>query len=294
VDPVELAEQPSPPPPVAQAGTRPPPTELPAPAARESPRPVSFIYAVGKVEPRFPDLAVEKEFAQVAGRADTSGLTDRQTLHTVLADRANRYLARRMCWVFTVEGLDTYILAPRDPADFELLTGAVRPDPGPGDVDVVIGTLGPIAPPEACNGLMVPVVAFDQLYSFGRDELIGEIPRPEDTTEEEFRATAAELFDRIMQIADNAGATGEHRAFNYLAVRYPAIYARAAEAYRAESALTGVEARRSALSGTRTVMDVIFSYTNRRTDVTDKYFARVDVTEEFPFLVTKLSPYYHH
>jgi hypothetical protein len=46
------------------------------------------------------------------------------------------------------------------------------------------------------------------------------------------------------------------------------------------------------LSGTRKIVDVIFSYTNRTTDVVEKFFVRVDVTEEFPFLVTKLSPYY--
>jgi hypothetical protein len=40
------------------------------------------------------------------------------------------------------------------------------------------------------------------------------------------------------------------------------------------------------------VVDVIFAYTNRNTDVVEKFFTRVDVTEEFPFLVTKLSPYY--
>jgi hypothetical protein len=95
-----------------------------------------------------------------------------------------------------------------------------------------------------------------------------------------------------MQMADNAGATGEHRALNYLAVRYPAIYARTAEAHGSDSSLTGVEVRPSRLSGTRRIVDVIFSYTNRRSDVTEKYFTRVDVTEEFPFLVTKLSPYY--
>ena len=33
-------------------------------------------------------------------------------------------------------------------------------------------------------------------------------------------------------------------------------------------------------------------YTNRQTDVTERYFVRVDVSEEFPFLVTKMSPYY--
>ena len=50
--------------------------------------------------------------------------------------------------------------------------------------------------------------------------------------------------------------------------------------------------RTSPLSVTRKIVDVIFSYTNRNTDVIEKRFVRVDVTEEFPFLVTKLSPYY--
>jgi PatG C-terminal len=101
-----------------------------------------------------------------------------------------------------------------------------------------------------------------------------------------------ELFDRIMQMADNAGATDEHRALNYCALRYPAIYAKAAEEFAANSSLSAVEVRPSPLSGTRRVVDVIFSYTNRNTDFTEKFFVRVDVTEEFPFLVTKLSPYY--
>ena len=48
------------------------------------------------------------------------------------------------------------------------------------------------------------------------------------------------------------------------------------------------------MSGTRRIMEVIFSFTNRQTDVTEKFFTRVDVTEEFPFLVTKMSPYYDH
>ena len=51
--------------------------------------------------------------------------------------------------------------------------------------------------------------------------------------------------------------------------------------------------RPSPLSGTRKVVDVVFSWTNRNTDFTEKYFVRCDMTEEFPFLVTKLSPYTH-
>ena len=252
----------------------------------------SFVYALGRVEPRFPSLAVEKEFAQATGRAGTAGLTDRQALHTVLVQRQNRYLARQLCYVFTIEGMETYILQPRDPADFDLLVEAVRPAPRPTDIDVVIGLRGPIAPPEMCNGLMVPMVAFDQIYSFDVDSLVKTIPRPEKTSPEKFAPVAEELFSRIMQMTDNAGATDEHRALNYLAVRYPAIYTSAAEAQAQNSSLTAVEVLPSRLSGVRKVLDVIFAYTNRTTDVTEKFFVRVDVTEEFPFLVTKLSPYY--
>jgi hypothetical protein len=143
-----------------------------------------------------------------------------------------------------------------------------------------------------CNGLMVPIVAFDQIYSFDRDALIKAIPKPEKVTAAQFGPAAEELFSRIMLITDNAGATDEHRALNYLAMRYPAIYAKAAERFACDCSLTAVEVRPSPLSSTRNIVDVIFSYTDRNTDFTEKFCARVDVTEEFPFLVTKMSPYY--
>jgi hypothetical protein len=192
----------------------------------------------------------------------------------------------------TIEGLETYIVTPRDPLDFDLLVEALRPNPTPMDLDTVIGIKGPIAPAELCNGLMVPIVVFDQIYSFDRDSLIKHIPRPEKITAEKFRPAAEELLDRIMQMTDNAGATDADRALNYLAVRYPAVYANAAEAFGRNASLTAIDVRVSPLSGTRKIVAAIFSYTNRDTDVTEKFFVQVDVTEEFPFLVTKMSPYY--
>jgi hypothetical protein len=252
----------------------------------------SFVYALGRIEARFPNLAAEKEFAQATGRAETIGKTDQQTFHAVLSKRENRYLVRQLCWVLSIQGLETYLLQPRDPADLDLLVDAIRPAPGPNDIDVVIGLRGPIAPPEMCNGLMVPIVAFDQIYSFDRAALIKAIPKPEKTTAAQFGPAAEEVFDRIMQMTDNAGATDDHRALNYLAMRYPGIYAKAAEQFARDSSLTGVEVRPSPMSGTRNIVDVIFAYTNRNSDFTEKFCVRCDVTEEFPFLVTKLSPYY--
>src|SRR5882672_12742487 len=52
-----------------------------------SANPVSYppVYALGRILPRFPNLGAEKEFAQAAGRAETAGLTDQQTLYSVLS-----------------------------------------------------------------------------------------------------------------------------------------------------------------------------------------------------------------
>ena len=201
----------------------------------------TYVYALGKIELRFPHLAVERNSPRWLGGLKTAGLTDMQTVHKILSQRQNRYLARHVCWVMTIEGLETYILSPRDPGDLDLLVEALRPAPNPMDLDIVIGTQDSMAPPEICNGLMVPFLVFDQVYSFDRDALIKSIPRPDKVPAKEFSTVATELFNRILLIADNAGATDKHRALNYLAVRYPAIYARTLEAFAQNSSLSAVD-----------------------------------------------------
>jgi hypothetical protein len=52
--------------------------------------------------------------------------------------------------MLTIQGLETYLLVPRDPADIDLLVEAIRPVPTPDDIDVVIGLRGPVAPPQQC------------------------------------------------------------------------------------------------------------------------------------------------
>jgi hypothetical protein len=264
-----------------------------APTANGATTVASWIYAIGSIEARFPSVSVEKEFAQAAGRGSIAGLTDRQALRAVLSNSENRYIARQLCYVLTIEGLETYLLRPSDPSDFSMLIEAIRPNPSPLDLDVVIGIKGPIAPTRMCNGLMIPIVVFDQLYSFDRNTLVKSIPRPDKIPAEEFAPAAEELFDRILQMTDNAGATDEHRALNYLALRYQAIYSKAAEYFAQNASLTGVNTQVSSLSGARKILEVNFSFTNRNTDVVDQCFVRVDVTDEFPFLVTKLSPSYY-
>jgi hypothetical protein len=255
----------------------------------------SYIYAHGQVDAQYPSLSVEKEFAQVAGQSDYAGMTDRQVMKQVILVPENRYLARSLCWILTIEGLETYILLPRDPADYQQLIDAFRAEPRRDDLDVVIGVRGGLAPPSMCNGLTLPIVAFEQLYSFDRQSLVESIPEPESVTGKQvdkFREAAGGLFDQLLQLADNVGATDEHRALNYLMVRYPRIYSVTTELYDRNFAFTGVEVLRSGLSDVRSVHDVVLSFSHRETDVVERHYVRVDTTGMFPFLVTKLGPFY--
>jgi PatG C-terminal len=293
-----------------------------APDAPPQPPPApSYVYALGQVDWRFPSLGIEKEFAQATAgtrpEPDDAGaprgaasrrargekqqrtrpvLTEHQLQSAALAKDENRYIARQLCWVLVIEGLETYILVPRDPSDLDLLRATVRPERRADDIDAIIGVRAQIAPPEMCNGLSVPIVMFDQVYSFDRETLIASIPVPEslaESDEPQFRTSAGELFYRIIHLADNAGAIDEHRALNYLAVRYPRMYAVTTLMEQQNFTFTGIQVLPSPLGGVRHIVDVIFSYTHRQTDVTEKQFVRVDVTEEFPFLVTKMGTYYH-
>jgi len=265
--------------------------EASRPAEDAAARP-DYVYGIGRIEPRFPSLAIEKEFAQARAKVKTTGLTDSQALEEVLSQRENRYLARQLCYLLTIQGLETYIVSPADSGDFDLLIEAVRPTPNPTDLDVVIGRRGPVAPPDLCNGMMLPMVVFDQIYSFDRDSLVKDIPRPDGVKGKDFEPAATELFDTIIHLADNAGGTDDHRALNYLAVRDPSIYAKAAEQQARDFSISEVKVQSSSLAGARNIVEVVFSFTNRKTDFTERFFLRVDVTEMYPFLVTKLSPYY--
>jgi hypothetical protein len=257
--------------------------------------PTSYVYSIGKVVHRFPNRSLEMELAQATGRrpeGDTRGLAHPEVAYKILTDPENRYIARQICYVLNIEGLETYVLVPSDPLDIERLAQAIRPAPGAGDVDVIIGRRGPISSPETCNGLMIPIVWVDQIYSFEREDLIKAIPRRKGTGEDQFKKTAVALLNHIIQIADNAGETDEHRALNYLAVRYDEIYHRTQLMQDENYFFSAVDVRPSRLSGTRKIVDVIFSYESRDRKALQKWFVRVDVTEEFPFLVSPMQQYF--
>jgi len=84
-----------------------------------------------------------------------------------------------------------------------------------------------------------------------------------------------------------------HRVMNYLALRYRAIYANTAEMFVRDNWLAGIVVKPSRISSaTRSIVEVIFEFTNRNTDYRQKSYVRVDITDKWPFLVSKLAPYH--
>jgi hypothetical protein len=203
-------------------------------------------------------------------------------------------LANDVCWVFSVEGVDHYVLIPRDPASMDSLIDAAKQCASTTkDVAVVIGTMGPVCGPDMCNGLQLRIVGFDVIWHFDQAGFIKAIPRPDNVSDADFGKLASDLLDRIAKMSDNAGATDEHRAINYLALTYPGIYGVVGDQHRIGYDLSGLSFAQSRLGGaTRKILDVLLTFTNRVTTATNMFHVRVDVTDKYPFLVTPLSPYY--
>src|SRR4029079_13981028 len=102
----------------------------------------SYVYSIGKVVARFPSRSIELELAQAIGRRsaeETKGLAHEEVIYRSLTDPNNRYIARQICYVLTIEGLETYILVPSYPLDIDRLAQAIRPIPGDlTDIDIII------------------------------------------------------------------------------------------------------------------------------------------------------------
>ncbi|MFE5488101.1 hypothetical protein [Streptomyces sp. NPDC056527] len=252
-----------------------------------------YVYVLGGVHAVFPDASVQHEFLHVAGADGRTDNTDADAMYRVLSAPENRYIARQMCFVLSVQGVDTYILDPTDPTDLDDLVEALRPVPDHRDLAVVVGRLGPIAPPGACQGLSVPVVRVEKIWAFDSKELMRAIDRPDGTSRKEFERGAGALLDRLLQLNDNTGTDPAGRALNYLMVRSQAIYKTSNEKREQGYVLSAVEASPSRLStGSQTVVTVVFSYTHRQTNVVEKSFVRVGLAGLFPFLVSPFQDYY--
>ena len=256
-----------------------------------------FVYAIGTIEADYPTVAIEREMQTLADHLGVNVAPDRDPnirptedrhwQHAVLSKdlKLTRYIARQLRWRLTIEDLPVFVLSPSDPSYFDDLVDALKrpkyaklegrgskrtakeavpvhaPTGHVEDLDVVVGVTGPQTP----DGI---AVVLDQLFQVDRDQL------------------APSGLAELPQFADNRGLTDEERVCNFLAARYkpppPQV-----DGYR----LSGMHVTPSRLgSGIGRVLRAIYTFRNTAADEKE-YFVRVDVTHEFPMIVSPVQPY---
>jgi hypothetical protein len=236
----------------------------------------------------FPSLSAEKEFAQLLRQADFTGVTDRQTMHSVLAKPETRYLARRVCFLATPYNggaAPAYVVVPEDPQDLTLLVDTLNRPASSSEFDVLKGTIIGIAPPSMC-AQQLPVLAFRQLYSFSTKAFLAEIPRPDKTAKASFEAAADELFHRGMQVASNA--TGPLRGLAYALLSYAGIYQLVAAKYSENSALVHLGVSQARDRPDRS--DIHLGFVKRDTGFREDYCFAVNIGGPFEYLDEPLRP----
>jgi hypothetical protein len=256
-----------------------------------------YIYAYGSIRAKFPSLSVEKEFYQAVDEQDI-GVHEEEVLYfKVLSKAENLYIAREMCWVLRIDGVDSYIVIPKSETELTELIAALNTTEFDIEFDVVMGKLS--ATSVTCNDLSLPAVIGNQIYSVSRIEFIIAVEVSTQTTND----IALELVNIMFSYADNIGISDEDRALNFVALRYMGAYKLLAnviypldnEGQRATTPkyqLIRLHTEASRVRGGRNILNVIFSFQNLITSIIQKWYCEVDVTSEFPFLVTTTAPYY--
>src|SRR4051794_21668550 len=144
-------------------------------------------------------------------------------LRTALTSAENRYLVRELSWVLTIDGIDSYVLQPSDPADLVSLPEAIRPEARGYSVDAVLGRIaGPAQVNAPYAQARLPVLVFDQLHSFDAETFARSLREAAGVAE--INPTFVADMLRTLTSISGPGLTGEHRALNYLVLRYPKVY----------------------------------------------------------------------
>src|SRR5438477_9282061 len=110
----------------------------------------AFVYALGRIEPRFPNAAVAAAVVEALRRSNGENLNGQRTL-SLLSESENRHLLRQVCWVLSGQGAPRYLLNLGSLTDFEALFHLFLAGRLPSQVDVRLVVAPPVALPEVAR-----------------------------------------------------------------------------------------------------------------------------------------------
>ncbi|MGF1747667.1 hypothetical protein [Vibrio cionasavignyae] len=263
----------------------------------------SYVYVAGKLRVHFPTRGLEKEYEAAT---QTLGLNPRN-YNLVFTHKDNngnltyRYIAEQVSWILSVEGQDAYVLLPNSSDELDEFIDALTFDSASNLADetysVAIGVKGPIAPDKMSDDKPLPMVRCHHLFHFTTEQLQKELSGENTTT-----IAISNVLDALTK-KPNIGVSEFDRAKNFIAYRYPTIYAASHEGNHFASHapnhstandaqyLESLEVQYSNVAPGRTIVDIILTYQKNVSGRQLSYFASVDVTDQFPFLHSNLTDY---
>lgn len=251
--------------------------------------PKGFAYSIGEIKPVFPNTGLYKEFLSIASNPND--------YYTVFSNPKYSYITQLMCWVLEINNVDVFVVKPRSALELRDLVESLGPVKNTGGQPssnrgeryqtLIIGTRNGMSVPSQCNGLTLPLVTANQVFYFTYSELINQI--------EGLKIKDPQIINELLQkllAKPNTGTTDAERALNFVAVRNPEVYKRYM-ALREEGGhvLISVRTERAASGGNRSIINVIFENQQEDTGEQKFLYTGVDVTDQFPFINTKLREY---
>ncbi|CAM3789266.1 hypothetical protein VA7868_00445 [Vibrio aerogenes CECT 7868] len=226
-------------------------------------------------------------------------------INTVLSSRYFRYLARELEWLLEDEYSNAlYQLLPSE-YNMQQLINALDDTQAPPPSGQ--GTFNP--PPQSgyddshatINTLIVGSVMPDagqlsqlQIHKFCQVDPATIADQVSYFHQHNQQTSMAQLIKSYLLLAKNAGMTDEERALNYLLCYdtgfYSKIYEQRQQSQRQSVHLVGIDARLY-YAGERTLVCVIFNYQDQKTSVIESWSSTIDVTNEYPFMVSEFEPY---
>jgi hypothetical protein len=264
------------------------------------------VYAWGTLEATFPSLSIEKEFLQAIDPADAAGfdpsdtldlwrlnemVRSSPTLYKVLSRPGNLYIAREMCWhLIGPDGGRLWAIRPRNDKEVARLVTALEPDQNAvKQPQVLLGRRSPTPASPQCNG--APAVTFNRLYRRTATDLASELMAaypPLAQTPAQVQPLVADL----LAMAPGVGESDEARALNYLLLNVLELYYQTYQLLYTRSApnsngyeLIAMESLPRQGSGGREQMDLVLVFQSNDTGTLSRWYYRVDVAGDFPYLV---------
>jgi len=266
--------------------------------------PPTYIYTsnLGQIRPVFPSLTIEKEFYQVA----PPGIPfSDELLYYVLSQAENLYLAREMCWVYSIGNTETYIIKPVSDEQVLALVAASKPVPQDkplaSSLIKIIGMGRSVATLAACGGRELPIVSLSKLFWSNYQEFFDEVRNyflRFTTVPGYFDSQILQVINQLWQAGLNPGNADNYRAINFVLTRYLGVYQNAhsilfplSSELEPQYTLVAVEAKPSILQGDGKIYDVIFTYQPINSGQTKMWYCQVDLKTEFPYLVMPMGEY---